>query len=615
MNTESLSRRDSLRRYLPPVIFFLCGAVFLFWRARFGYCYHDEPFTVSLASRILHGDTLLVDDWNGAQNTGILILPVYALLHRLLGGTEGILLAMRTVYCLSWLTALIFLWKKLEPVGSSRYVAVVYLLLFSPLDYMTLSYTSISLMCVTAIAAITYADVLEAKGSPVKIGLTLGLLMTVSTLCYPHLALLFLLYAAALIVGAIYFKRKGSDRHIYYSRVLLPMISAVIFFAVAYCVYIFIGKGDRPLLENIAEIFNSPKHQSKGAIEAIGQICSSIGWKYPGGMLLLTGIALLPFKRRDILRPVLLAIGLWLYSLSLIWVYIAPNVQFNGQMRNIAFFGLLAYALMDSKPRKLLCAFYGISAVYIYAVYLGTDTGILAISMCMSVAGAAAVIILLLLARELAGQLKITSAVIAALAVTISALEAAEKYGIVVNVMVINVLVAAIILLLVWELIHSRRNAAAAIAILAVAAQIGAEVRVRFDFTYYDETLSELTETIDRGPAKGLRTTGENKADYDELLAAFDSLTDGMKLDGKTLLSASEIISLYADMDYDTYSTWLYDISAEQMWERQEKYFALNNRDMPDYIFFNKPIPNNMDISGYEVYEQGKYTLLAKSEE
>ncbi len=393
------------------------------------------------------------------------------------------------------------------------------------------------------------------------------------------------------------------------------MTSVVIFSAAAYFVYIMLGKGDRPLLENIAEIFDAPQHQPKGAIEAIGQICSSIGWKYSGGMLLLTGIALLPFKRRDILRPVLLGIGLYLYSLSLIWVYIAPNVQFNGQMRNIVFLGLLAYALMDNKPRKLLCSFYGISAVYTYAVYLGSNTQILAISMCMSVAGAAAVVILLLFARELAGRLKITAAVISALAVTISALEAAKKYGNVVNAMVINVIVVVIILLLVWELIRSRRNAVAAIAVLAVAVQIGAEMRVRFDFTYYDDTISALTETIDRGPAKGLRTTDKNKAEYDELLTAFDSLTAGMELEGKTLLSASEIISLYADMDFDTYSTWLYDMSAEQIWERQEKYFALNNRDMPDYIFFSKAIPYDIDIPGYEVYEEGNYTLLVKNEE
>ncbi len=569
-------KKESLQKYLPPVIFFLCGAIFLFWRAPFGYCWQDEPFLASLASRILRGDTLLIDEWHGAQNTGVLILPVYALLHRILGGTEGILYAMRMVYCLSWLAALIFLWKKLEPVGNSRYAAVLYLLLFSPLDYMTLSYTSISLMCVVAIAAITYADALNVKGSPVKIGLTLGLLMTVSTLCYPHLALLFLLYAAALIAGAVYFKRKGSDRHIYYSRILLSMLAAVAFFAAAYLVCILVGKGDRPLLENIAEIFNDPQHYSKNAIDAVIQICWFIGIQgvgaiYPVGMLLLTGIALLfskLLKRKNVFRPILLILGALLYIYSLIPLFISSKLQLNEQMRNIAFLGLLAYALTDNKPRKLFYSFYGVSAVYTYAVFMGSNTQIQAISMGMSVAGAAAVIIILMLCRELAGD----------------GVGAAQK-------------------------------AAAVIAVLAVAVQIGVEIRVRLDYTYYDDTISALTETIDRGPAKGLRTTDKNKAEYDELLTAFDSLTAGMELDGKTLLSASEIISLYADMDFDTYSTWLRGMSTKQMWERQEKYFALNGRDLPDLIFFDEYTPYDIDIPGYEVYEEGDYTLLVKNEE
>ncbi len=572
---EKIKTEGLLRKLLPAFVFFAAAALFLFWRARYGYCYQDEPFLASLAARILRGDTLLIDEWNGAQNTGVLLLPVYAIMYRLLGGTEGILLAMRWAYCAFWLAALVFLWIKLAPCGAVRYAAVIYMLLFSPLDYMTLSYTSISLMCVTAIAAITYADVLEMKGSPVKTGLALGLLMTVSVLCYPHMALFFALYALLLLAAALRHKRRARSPQ-YILKLLCAMLAAVMFFAAVYALFILLGRDGRPLFENIAEIFRDPQHHPKGAVDALLQICyfigiQGVGWIYPVGMLLLTGAAFLPFRRRDALRPLILGAGVLLYIYSLIPVFISPRLQLNEQMRNIAFLGLLAYALMDKKPRRLFYAFYGASAVYTYAAFMGSNTAIMAISMGMSVAGAAAVVIILLLCRELAQK----------------GSESGGGYA---------------------------KSAAAALAALAVLVQLAAEVRVRFDYTYYDDTLSALTEIIDRGPAKGIYTCAENKAEYDGALDAFDRLMDGRERRGKTLLSVSEIVSLYADMELDTYSAWLRGISTAQMWERQEKYFALNGKNTPDYIFFDEYTPYDIALDGYEVFDHGKYTLLVKSE-
>ena len=565
---EKIKTEGLLRKLLPAFVFFASAALFLFWRARYGYCYQDEPFLASLAARILRGDTLLIDEWHGAQNTGVLLLPVYAIMYRLLGGTEGILLAMRWAYCAFWLAALVFLWIKLAPCGAVRYAAVIYMLLFSPLDYMTLSYTSISLMCVTAIAAITYADVLEMKGSPVKTGLALGLLMTVSVLCYPHMALFFALYALLLLAGTLRHKRCARN---YILKLLCAMLAAVMFFAAIYALFILLGRDGRPLFENIAEIFRDPQHHPKGAVDALLQICyfiaiQGVGWIYPVGMLLLTGAAFLPFRRKDAVHPFLLAAGVLLYIYSLIPVFISPRLQLNEQMRNIAFLGLLAYALMDKKPRRLFYAFYGASAVYTYAAFMGSNTAIMAISMGMSVAGAAAVVIILLLCREL------------------------KQSG------------------------RGVKRATAALASLAVLVQLAAEVRVRFDYTYYDDTLSALTEIIVRGPAKGIYTCPENKAEYDGALDAFDRLMDGRERCGKTLLSVSEIVSLYADMELDTYSVWLRGISTAQMWERQEKYFALNGKNTPDYIFFDEYTPYDIALDGYEVFDHGKYTLLVKSE-
>lgn len=80
------------------------------------------------------------------------------------------------------------------------------------------------------------------------------------------------------------------------------------------------------------------------------------------------------------------------------------------------------------------------------------------------------------------------------------------------------------------------------------------------------------------------------------------------------LAALAEIVSLYADMELDTYSVWLRGISTAQMWARQEKYFALNGKNTPDYIFFDEYTPYDIALDGYEVFDRGKYTLLVKSE-
>ena len=565
------TQQNIFKKNLPAIFLFAALAVFLFWRARFGYCYQDEPFLVSLAQRLYQGDCLLTDEWSGAQNTGVLLLSVYSLAYRFLGGTEGILLAIRWVYCALWLCCLVFLSVKLRELGSLRFAAVIYTALFSPLDYMTLSYTSISLMCVTAMAAISYKDVFNASGFPVRTGLLLGVLMTAAVLCYPHFVPVFFLYTAALSGGALYCKKYAPLKRSYYRKTLLSMLLSTAVFAALYALCVLLHKDGKPLAENVIQIFNDPQHAAKGMADAVIQICyfigiQGVGWIYPVGMLLLTGIALLPLRCRKALRPVIFIAGVLLFVYSLIPVALSPKLQLNEQMRNIVFLGLLAYALTENRPKKLFYSFYPLSLVYMYSAFLGSNTQIMVISMGLSVAGIAAVVIILILMRELFGS--------------------APR-------------------------LLSRLAAFAAAA--AVLFEIGVELNVRFRYTYYDETLSRLTETLTRGPARGIRTCRENSEAYYETLDAFDTLMADRPRDGKSIMSVNELVSLYADMEFDTLSTWLRGYAnTEQMWERQKMYYELNGREYPDYLFFDEYVPYDIEIDGYDAFESGSFTLLVK---
>ena len=71
MNEKIESRKGT---DTPAIAVFAMLALFLFWRARYGYCYEDEPFLLTLAQRLYKGDVLIVDEWHGCQNFGLLLL-------------------------------------------------------------------------------------------------------------------------------------------------------------------------------------------------------------------------------------------------------------------------------------------------------------------------------------------------------------------------------------------------------------------------------------------------------------------------------------------------------------------------------------------------------------
>lgn len=255
----------------PVIAVFAVLALFFFWRARYGYCYEDEPFLLTLAQRLYKGDVLIVDEWHGCQNFGLLLLPLYAVYRVLFGSNDGILLCFRYAYCIVWLTALIVLYLKLRSTSQrGALAACLYMGLFSPLDYMTLSYTSVSLMCIMLIAAIVYCDVLTQNKSPLKTGSMLGALTTVSTLCYPLFAAVFVLWL--IVALAVYIRsrlREKTESDTYLLRMTLVMLAVCAACAATYCVWLVSKASIERIAANLPMIFSDPQHQSRGFFESM----------------------------------------------------------------------------------------------------------------------------------------------------------------------------------------------------------------------------------------------------------------------------------------------------------------------------------------------------------
>ena len=564
-----LSEKSRGKTYIPEIVLFLAIAAFLFLRAPYGYFFDDEPFLLDLAQRLSMGDRLIVDEWNATQNTGLLILPVYVLVRNILGSTEGIMLMCRYCYCICYLAALVFVYRKLRFCGRRLlFPSMIYLALFSPMDYMTLSYTSISLMAVLALAAVIFSDYPDENKAPLKTGLLSGFLMSIVCLCYPYAVLPLL---PALVIALITGLRKHSRRLL---RFTAGVFAAAGVCLAAYLCYLLCGCETSSLPQNIRMILTDPTHKPKNIFSAIPEmltvLCSAGRSMYILYVPLCLAVILFR-KRLKKLRVFVFAAGLLIWAYSVSPLLFDTKLNLNCQVKDTALPGLLAYLLLEKRDKRLFFSFYGVSLAYAYSAYMSSNTGIIAVSQGMSTAGFAGMIFIAQLASELKEQ---------------------------------------------YPPRTFRRLAALGVVSLMLIFQIGLEIRVRLDYTYWDDHLYNLTQRIESGPGKGIITTEENAEKYSRTAENFAALMDSENTapEGKTLMTTTPWVYLLADMRCGGYSVWT--LGDETVYSKQQQYCRINGKEMPDYIFLENALALSGETpEGYDKREYGGSVLLIKRDQ
>ncbi len=173
------------------LMIFILTAVFLFNRAKYGYIYNDEPFILTLSHRLVKGDVFMYDEWQPTQLTGFLNYPWMLLFTTTHSNTDGMILYFRHLYVILNTLALIFVYYRLSNYSKKNWItcgACLYLMLFSAMDIMTLSYNFYSLMGLTIFLT------LIITGTSKRNAYIAGIFYSIATLASPYLAILFVLY-------------------------------------------------------------------------------------------------------------------------------------------------------------------------------------------------------------------------------------------------------------------------------------------------------------------------------------------------------------------------------------------------------------------------------------
>lgn len=562
-------------KFLPMVLIFLAGLLYLFNRARCGYIFNDEPFMVTLGQRAYKGDALWVDEWHISQLFSIIMLPFYAFFRLFNSSNMGILLYLRFCYCILWWFSCIFVSLCLETHPVKSPAIFLFLLFFSPLDNMIISYTSVGLMAALLIFCWLYklpSHKLQKK--PIHY-ISFSLLWAVMILCSPLMIVAYFLLFIIAIVGAHYEKKNANHRFYFQNILSIYRYALVIDFLLgALCILFFIllRTEIKSLFENIPYVFSDPEHEYTGLFHAFKKLFISVFIKAPFYFFFVTIAFVLGFFiKRKSLRLLLFLGCVAVYIPNQITAISTPHL-FNLQMLYFVFLGVVAFALTQNKNWKLFICSTSVFLVYALLNGLGSNTGYMAFSMCSVPAGCTAV---LLIYRFMEENMK-----------DFSSCKPLQ-------------VIAAFLLCGV------------------VCFQIASEIHVKTTRQYWDKWKPiEMSQTIKYGAASGIKTGPYYANQYTNTYKALTYLLAQTDTAGKSFLCCSRTPYVYldADLDFATFSAWNFGYG-DSLDERILDYQHLHPDKSPDIVFCcqQEDIPSFVK-SGYSTYEYEGYYMFVKGE-
>ena len=472
------------------------AALFMLNRAKYGYIYNDEPFILTLSHRLIKGDVFLYDEWQPTQLTGFLNYPWMILFTATHNNTDGMILFFRYIYVVLNFVSLLFVYLRLSNYSKKPLItgaACLYLLLFSSMDILTVSYNFYSLtglllfvtLCITGKSNIEY--------------LFAGIFFSVATLASPYLAIVFVLYYLFFSLNHFVLKKDISKNLIDITKMVL--FGVILSVAVFICFLYGTGGNISKMLNTVSYIFTDVEYPSQSIFQLIyGYLYTWVNKFRTFGFMfaVFVMLSLIDKKHKT----------LWLEAHIIAFVILTPRMihiflyQFNYLIMQIGLLGFHALIIDEQRNNSYsLMAIAGV--IFSFILYATSDLKQYAIANCMVLAGFASFFLID---------------------------DYLQKYEN--NTILIKTL-----------------------CILLVFAQIGTEVYERMTKYYLDNNINDNLYLIEKSVAKGLYVDQEQYDTYMSIYNDINvNIPHAAKL---LVLSQKPWIYLANDSDYCTYSAWM----------------------------------------------------------
>lgn len=523
------------------ILLFLGVIAVTLWRISFGYVSHDEAFFITIPDRLLNGDSLFIDEWQPTQLTYFLTLPFIAIFQSISESNVGICLYMRYVYISFHAVISLVIYLRFRKYGFMSVIASVLYFMFIPGDLMSPGYDSIGVDMI-ALSAILFSTAYNSKHSNVLL-LISGFAFACAVLCCPYLALVYLLFFVITLILSI--KKKKSALFSWQSVLWVTLGIAIP--AITFLIFILSRASVSEIINNFKYLLMDPEHQDFSFFQKMPRYLSSIVINSAPGfwiaclLYFVELIVLLFDKKRMLHRGAYFAfslllgfVGLFVFGLDVISQY------FTHIMFPMVFPGFIAYVLLKNKPKDLFTGTFVLGILYSVCIFMASNQAFFVISMAFSVTNLASFIFVGLLLKELSEEEKKSGYKLCIVAAT-----------------------------------------------LCISAQVFLQTDVKLKHVFRDSAPSALTETITEGPMMGVKTTPENAAQYNFILADLDCYNS--KPSGNLLILAKQPwYYLVADnQQYACYSACIpgeYDGTIDML----KLYYQENPTKIPDYIYLPK---------------------------
>lgn len=186
--------------------FLLTAFIYLLVMASFDGTISDEAFYISIPYRLINGDGLFTDEWHLSQLSAVLLYIPVRLFTALTGGTAGIILFIRQLFCIMQLIVGAYFYKAFRQYGFFAILISFCFMLFSVIGVNTLSYNTMGFAALIIIICLSEQAV--KKPSAIKMFIA-GSLIAMFILCQPVGIVFYGIYFLAVIIINVLNKNKN----------------------------------------------------------------------------------------------------------------------------------------------------------------------------------------------------------------------------------------------------------------------------------------------------------------------------------------------------------------------------------------------------------------------
>ena len=355
--------------------------------------FYDESQYLVYSLQICNGSKLLIDDWNAAQLSGLITLPLVFLYKIIVGGTDGIILFSRMMYLtvkLAITCGIIFVYKKRNEKGPEYLLSLaVIFFIISPFNIDTFSYNSIVLLSLNILLIIM--DLYDAKVSHIYIYIYIyafitGLLVSIISICHPFCALGFFLVGLYLFGSRRI--RNLKEESCISGTVMLAFGSGILAIGIYALGIIFNGSNLIELVLNLRYILSNPGHDVINGgviysfvtkiINCINEFRSTFPLETAIGLI----IVVLAIVKKDN-KQLIVSLDFVYTILSMAHILIKYGCRFGNNYIFAPFvFSTFVLVILDNERKYRYM--YAISILCWLGVYIGSNTGVLTVWACHS---------------------------------------------------------------------------------------------------------------------------------------------------------------------------------------------------------------------------------------